>query len=220
MGGVAFLIGVTDILAPVSYMIAALNFPLIDGELARIDGALGWHNIIGDTVVLRIAYKSLAWQAVFAVCLLSLPGRSPRVFLGAFTVAAVACIAISAVLPAVGTSDAMPWSPIFAGLRDGTVRTLVAGGAQGIVSFPSFHAALAVILIATLWSTAGRWLAVVLNGLCLMATPTYGAHYLVDVIAGVVLGILSVAVLAAAWRSDRTQATCAPSLLASLHRVP
>ena len=38
--------------------------------------------------------------------------------------------------------------PVFLGLRDGTVRMLAAAGAEGIITFPSLHAALAVILIA------------------------------------------------------------------------
>ena len=44
-------------------------------------------------------------------------------------------------MPAVSTS----W-PVFYGLRDGSYRMLVAIGSEGIISFPSLHAALAMIL--------------------------------------------------------------------------
>ena len=41
--------------------------------------------------------------------------------------------------------------PVFFGLRDGSFRALVAIGSEGVITFPSLHAALAVILIAALW---------------------------------------------------------------------
>ena len=48
--------------------------------------------------------------------------------------------------------------PVFYGLRDGTFRFLVAVGAEGIITFPSLHAALAVIVIAAIWPVAVlRW---------------------------------------------------------------
>jgi len=85
------------------------------------------------------------------------------------------------VLPTVSTS----W-PAFYGLRDDNVRALVAAGAEGIITFPSLHAALAVILVAALWPVARvRWVIFGLNALMLAATPIDGSHYFIDVLAGI-----------------------------------
>jgi len=49
---------------------------------------------------------------------------------------------------------------------------------------------LGVLFPLALWRTAVvRWLAFALNGLMLIATPAYGSHYVVDVIAGVIVAV-------------------------------
>src|SRR5690606_36367265 len=84
--------------------------------------------------------------------------------------------------------------PVFYGLRDGSHRLLVAVGSQGIITFPSLHAALAVILIAALWPIARlRWIILPLNLAMLAATPIDGSHYLFDVIAGVAVAVVRLA---------------------------
>src|SRR5439155_10643608 len=119
----------------------------------------------------------------------------------AFILAALGTIALSAMLPAAGvwphnalTAADSPhltpvvstsW-PVFYGLRDGTFRTLVAVGSEGIITFPSLHAALAVILIAALWPISVlRWVILALNIVMLAATPIDGSHYFIDVFAGI-----------------------------------
>jgi membrane-associated phospholipid phosphatase len=63
----------------------------------------------------------------------------------------------------------------------------------GIVAFPSFHVLLAILtavaLSAIRWLRAPAWAMAVLVGL---STLTTGWHYLVDVIGGIVLAIVSV----------------------------
>jgi membrane-associated phospholipid phosphatase len=62
---------------------------------------------------------------------------------------------------------------------------------EGIVTFPSLHAALGILFAAALWRVRGiKWAALVLNALMLVATPAYGSHYFIDVIAGVALAAL------------------------------
>jgi membrane-associated phospholipid phosphatase len=93
------------------------------------------------------------------------------------------------VTPAVSTS----W-PVFYGLRDGSFRMLVATGSEGIISFPSLHAALAVILVIALWPIPILgWATLTLNALMLAATPIEGSHYLSDVLAGIAVAIVSFA---------------------------
>lgn len=219
LNATAFLVAFTALAAPLSYIAAMADLPLIDDTLARADHALGfdwqaWHDFIGDPLVLRIAYASFMPQCALVVLLV----RHPGAYVRAVCLASLIAIAVSAILPAAGASTATEWYPVFAGLRDGSVRTLTGLGAQGIISFPSLHAALAVIVAIALWPTVARWPALALNALLLIATPTCGAHYLVDVLAGVVLGVLSV--VACASHVGRTQAAHGPAFLASPHKTP
>jgi membrane-associated phospholipid phosphatase len=137
-----------------------------------------------------------------------------RVYTLAFIGAVLVTIAISAVLPAAGvwphygltTADSAhivpavqtSW-PVFYGLRDGSFRALVAVGSEGIITFPSLHAALAVILIAALWPLQWlRWPILAVNVAMLAATPIDGSHYLTDVLAGIAVAALALIVARAA----------------------
>jgi hypothetical protein len=204
--------------APLSYIAASLALPLCDGGLDRIDRAMGFDWLALMTTLadhqqlhfaLRLAYASLTVQMTAVVLILGFTGRLIwlRVYALSFIFAALATIAISAVLPAEGvwlhyglkaTGDdgLLPLShtswPVFLGLRDGSVRDLVALGADGIITFPSLHSALAVILIAALWPIPiVRWIGLALNVLMLAGTPIDGSHYLTDVLAGGVIATFS-----------------------------
>jgi len=82
--------------------------------------------------------------------------------------------------------------PVFFGLRDGTFRQLVAEGAEGIISFPSLHAALGLLFIFALWPVRYiGWISVLLNLAMIAATPVDGSHYFSDVAAGLTIATLS-----------------------------
>jgi len=205
--------------APLSYVAAAVGFPLRDRLFDGMDRALAfdWLGLLAImkrwpdvAALLHVAYLSLTVQTAIVVLLLAFTGRLAwlRVYMLAFVIAALATIVISAALPAEGvwlhyglTTSAGPlpdshssW-PVFLGLRDGSYRTIVAVGAQGIVTFPSLHAALAVILLAAWWPLPiARWIGLVLDALMLIATPIEGSHYFVDVFAGIAIACASVLV--------------------------
>jgi membrane-associated phospholipid phosphatase len=62
---------------------------------------------------------------------------------------------------------------------------------EGIITFPSFHAALGIIFIAGLWPIPVlRWIGLIVNVLMIAATPVEGGHYFIDVLAGVVIALL------------------------------
>src|SRR5262249_14325691 len=78
-------------------------------------------------------------------------------------------------------------------LRAGTLRTLDLEHFGGAVTFPSFHAAAAILYAWALWPL--RWVrpfSLAVNGLMLVATPIGGGHYLVDVLAGVMVAAGSI----------------------------
>jgi hypothetical protein len=212
--------GVLAVGAPLSYLAASAGFPLHDQAFDAADKALGfdwmtlltWLNAHTTVlVVFRAIYLSLMLQATLIVLSLAFTGQLAwlRIFVFAFICAAIATIAISCVLPAEGVwshygldanhaSYAIPVShtswPVFHGLRDGTYRQLMADGAEGIITFPSLHAALAMILCAVSWPNRWLWwLIIPTNFVMLAATPIEGSHYIVDVIAGIAIAGLSVA---------------------------
>jgi membrane-associated phospholipid phosphatase len=212
----AQVIALAAVGAPLSYIAASANFPLQDHALDVIDHALGldwkamlaWMNASSTVhAVLSVTYASLTLQMTTVVLCLAFSGRLLwlRVYTLAFVFAAVISIAISVVLPAAGvwphyglTAADSPhvipvvstsW-PVFYGLRDGTFRLLVAVGSEGIITFPSLHAALAVIVAAALWPVPIlRWVFLGLNVVMLIATPIDGSHYFIDVLAGVALAV-------------------------------
>jgi PAP2 superfamily len=206
--------------APLSYIAASATFPLQDHALDVIDRALGldwkallaWMNASPRAhAVLGPIYASLTLQMTTVVLCLAFSGRLMwlRVYTLAFFFAALISIAVSMVLPAAGawphygltaadSPNILPTAstswPVFYGLRDGTFRTLVAVGSEGIITFPSLHAALAVIVVAALWPVPIlRWVFLALNVVMLIATPIDGSHYFVDVLAGVALAVLCLA---------------------------
>ena len=172
----AQLIAFTAVGAPLSYVAVAVGagIPLQDNFFDAIDRALGFDwmallRFLNDTPTLfaglRLIYGSLLPQMVLAVLCLAFTGRlvGLRIFILAFILAALITIAFSTVMPAAGVwlhyglteqdSRVVPvvstvW-PVFTGLRDGTLRALVGLGAEGVITFPSLHAAAAIILIAT-----------------------------------------------------------------------
>jgi membrane-associated phospholipid phosphatase len=65
------------------------------------------------------------------------------------------------------------------------MRTLDANAFTGIVTFPSFHAAGAVLLACAWWQVPGlRYPGVALNAAMLVSAIPCGGHYLSDLIAG------------------------------------
>src|SRR5262249_38095877 len=141
----AQVVAIAAVGTPLSYLAAAANLPLIDHTLDLMDKAAGldWRALLGwmnDSpilfAVLRPIYLSLTLQMTPAVLCLAFPGRHLwlRVYTLAFLFAALATIALSAALPAVGvwphygltaadSPNLIPtvstsW-PVFLGLRDG-----------------------------------------------------------------------------------------------------
>jgi membrane-associated phospholipid phosphatase len=215
LGATAQIIGFAAFAAPLSYLGASIGLPLRDRWLEAADRAAGfdWQGLLAwmDThatlhPLFRDIYLSLMPQTVVVILALALAGKLARlrVFILSFLIAALVTIVIAAVFPAEGVwglhhlkaadyPDIVPATrdlhlPIFLGLRDGSYRLLMASGADGIITFPSLHAALALILITAFWPLPVlRWIGLALNVLMLAAIPVDGGHYFTDIIAGLVI---------------------------------
>ena len=70
------------------------------------------------------------------------------------------------------------------------MRILVPSELGGIITFPSFHAAAAIL---ALWAFWGIWwlrpFALITNVSMLLATPVIGGHYFVDILAGILVAV-------------------------------
>ncbi|OAS26701.1 phosphatase PAP2 family protein [Methylobacterium platani] len=208
------------LLAPLLSVVAAsTNLPYRDEDLLALDAALfgfDWGHVVALAQtrsllmeVLSHVYASLMQQLVILFALLLAAGRTARAqaFCLAWILTLAATIAIFPLVPALGgylhhgvaqddthvlVSAAWRHVDILGPARDGTLSALTGESLGGIVTFPSFHAAAAALLAWGFWGLPVlRWPALALNLAMLAATPVIGGHYLVDVVAGLVLAGLA-----------------------------
>ncbi|MBB2963717.1 phosphatase PAP2 family protein [Methylobacterium sp. R2-1] len=216
----AYLAAFTTAAALLHYLSATLALPLADPVLAHVESILGfdwrgWVGLLADhpglSRWLALAYHSSGPQVGLVVIALSAVSRVARLWAYArlFTLALLASIAVSALFPAVGpyafyapqaypqghleTVGALWHLEALHALRDGTLPTIALSEIRGLVTFPSFHACLAVL---TAWALAPvpviGPLALLLNGAIIVATLGAGGHYLPDVLAGTLMGVFLV----------------------------
>lgn len=84
----------------------------------------------------------------------------------------------------------------FTALRAGTFITIRLPELQGIIAFPSYHAGLATVSLWGFWTSGLRWIrwpGVTVALSTVISAPVGGGHYFVDVFAGVLLAIASIA---------------------------
>jgi membrane-associated phospholipid phosphatase len=201
----AILVGTTAVFGPLTYAVATLRWPWVDGQLAACDAAFGlsagalvtWtaqHPAFD--LLMRLAYSSVFPQIIAVVVVLGFAAdRRLDIFLIRFMLGGLLTSAIFAFLPARGTCvyfhQATPDYYVDVLSELNRLRRGVAfvswRDAQGIVTFPSFHTIWAVLLIAAF---RGRWLfwpIAILNSLVLLSCVTTGMHYFVDVLGGLIV---------------------------------
>ncbi len=233
LGAIAQIVLVTVLMSPLTYVAAAVNFPLRDAELMAADRALGldwaayvnWvdnHPLLSGW--LSYGYAMIRWPLFAIPVILTGAGRYRRLqdFTLAFGVALIATTIVSALIPAIGVYQQIGLDPShlehldaqayldqvrdLAPVRDGVLRHLDLFGLAGIITFPSFHAASALLYGWALWPV--RWIrpfAVFANGAMLAATPIAGGHYFVDVLAGVAIAVIAIVVACRfGWEPVRT----------------
>ncbi|MGY4285344.1 membrane-associated phospholipid phosphatase [Bradyrhizobium sp. LM2.7] len=156
-------------------------------------------------------YGLIKWPLLGIPIVLALTARYVRLqlFMLAMSLALAVTIAISAVVPAIGTYYGLQLpaahfpeinTAVYAGqlrdilaLRDGSLHELRLFMLSGIVSFPSFHAASAVLYMWALWPVRGiGGIAAALNLLMIAATPVIGAHYIIDIVGGIAVAAASI----------------------------
>jgi membrane-associated phospholipid phosphatase len=195
------------------FVAARLRMPLQDTLLGNIDQALGvsvpaimaWadHHWLGT--VINATYPTLLPLLAVACLAPQLTGRvkEARIFLLANLIAYAIGLPLFAMLPAIG-----PWS--FYHLVPPPNQAITAdlllelrlpgpyyshGQGAGLVCFPSFHVVWAILCAAALWGFRPLRIPVaVLTVLIILSTMTTGWHYFCDVLAGLVIAVISLAI--------------------------
>ncbi len=211
----AQLLVYTALAGVLSYLLTAGNRPTIDAELVATDYFLGfdWTTMyawgkthVAQHLVLICAYYSILPQLILMYIILFTKGLFDRAreMFWLFILTSLGCVIISGLFPAAGAfgtfnvQTANPSLQHFLALRDGSMKSINLQQLQGLVSFPSFHLALAVIL-----AYAARGIPVLfpfflaLNALVIAATPLVGGHHLADLWGG---ALLTLGVIAAMRR--------------------
>lgn len=227
MGLLAILMASGGAAGAISQLGLALDMPLIDPWLAKADGVLGFSApaVIAWMIewpqlprLLAVAYASSFPLLFGTALLLAFRGEEKEAwrlsFLFSGTIVSAACW--SALFPAVGafpyyklgadlTAGLPPGSgvyhlPAMDYFRNSNVIILDMLKLQGVVTFPSFHTALA-IMTAFAWRHR-RWIFYPMVGwnlIVIVSTIPIGGHYGVDLLGGLLLWA------ALAWCSNRLE---------------
>jgi membrane-associated phospholipid phosphatase len=195
-----------------SYLAVPLNMRLVDPDLAYADSLIGfdWREVFSFVqdrpligFVLKLAYASSGPQILFTISFLILSARHAacRDFTVHIFISALACIFISALFPGesawvhYGAEDSVHAYHLahFTGLRDGTMTSIEVMSIGGVVTFPSFHTALALVSVYAVRQNRGVFAAILcLNIAVIASTFTEGGHYLADVIGGALIAAASI----------------------------
>jgi len=201
-----------------AYAMQRFAFPLRDDVFARADAMLGldwlsyarWVDAhIGVQRVFHFAYDSIQIQILLPLFILAFSKRPEevRTYLLAFAIALIVTIFISALLPAAGPivfADRSSFHILrFTGATpiDHLTRLREAGPLiqadppGGIATFPSFHATVATLTPLILRNFRRTFTGLlVLDAAMLGGTISEGAHYFVDVFAGIGMAFFAYAV--------------------------
>ena len=195
-----------------TYLSISLDFPLTDEALAAMDRWMGFDGVAyirfidgfpTFSLVLALAYASFAWQLMLLPMLFIVLGHPARAFSLVLAYALVCCLAslISIWVPALGSYGffavdlsaleainphfVRPVIDQFNAVRGQAEFVLSLETAQGIVTFPSVHAAVALLCAATAFGVRLlRYPFLGLNVLMGLSTVSHSNHYLIDVFAG------------------------------------
>jgi hypothetical protein len=193
-----------------SYLVATTGRPVTDDLLARADRALGfdwlsWFAFVQQRPtlhrVLHLAYMSALPQIAIITAYLALTGQKRRnsELFWTLAISLLIIVPISGLLPAFNASVYYDVSgfrqhmPDFIALRTARLEQLDLSRLQGLISFPSFHTTLAVLFPYVARGRPVALLAAVLvNSAMIVAIPTEGSHYLVDVLAGAAVAFAAI----------------------------
>lgn len=247
LGSVGLMLSISLVAGIIAHVGLRFRRPLIDEGLARADRALHvdtmqWvYGLAGPpwiAEVLGVVYNSAVPVVLLSAAALAARGEASRLWqlVYGYTAAILVCAFMHTAWPAVGniayhalSSAALTIAglPNDAGIFHlAAVRYYYAGDAdriimalfKGVVTFPSFHTVMA-LLVAFAMRGYGAISALVAlwSGAVIVSTIPVGGHYAIDVLAGTALWILLEALIWLPVRnpSVRSPGTAGKSLSAS-----
>ena len=190
-----------------------LPLPRWDARLVAWDHALGfdWRDWYAWVVrhpalhaIFHTVYGLLGPEMLALFITLELAGHAAtaKAFLRQFILTAMITVFIGTLMPAAGAfvyyhlpvAAHTGYVPVMTDLRNGTLRNINLFNGQGLVVFPSFHTTLAVLCAAATWPWHRlRLPALLFNLLIIFSAMSEGGHYLVDILAGLLLGVMAIA---------------------------
>lgn len=214
--GVVFIFVALATFRIFNHLTMSLAFPLADPLLDGWDKALGFdwmayfafvqaHALVA--VILKVAYVGFDGASLLGFLALVWMGHACRVryFCEIFLVTAAICTTIAMFFPAeaavvhnfgyvsemdgFGTVPGVYHMDQFLMLRAAETPSINLLAAQGLATFPSFHAAGGILLIAGFLKTRFSWIVIVFSVTMIASVPVFGAHYFIDVLAGTALAV-------------------------------
>lgn len=196
------------------YLSITVQRPLISNTLDAIDKTINFnlaslnswiesHHYIRH--ILQLSYASIIPQHVLIIFLLA--QLKNMKYLYEFTINVAYGITVTVILFLLFPAQCAPYyynisnnlainQSHFQLLYTNNFQTIDLLNTQGLISMPSFHSISAIIFIyhSTRLSKALMIPIITLNILMLIATPSFGGHYLIDVLAGICISLLSISV--------------------------
>jgi hypothetical protein len=219
--GAAFLIAFSAAFSLLNYLLLTVAGPRMDDLLAAADKTLGidWPAMMAFMVdyprldaALQLCYGSVLPQIAMLIIVLSIANHTDEVYKLSLSIAigAMLTVAFWTICPSFGAFSVYNLPPNVAGrlslaldrrYADELISLLAHGpglisptSAKGLVGFPSFHGALAMLVA---WYARHirylRWPVLAVNIAVVIATPIQGGHHVVDLLGGLVVALAAVA---------------------------
>ena len=239
MGMIFILVGWTS-LRLFNHLTMTTALPYADASLAAIDRTLhlAWVDYFAFAQKHRLLLALLEWSytalaplsvAAFALSFVKRGSWAASRFLDEFFLTAFLCTVAGPFFPAKGattffanlilplnTLEHLPGTYAVAAtetLRTGGHILLNVGNLPGLVTFPSFHTAAAVVIAAGFWRTKLFMPVAIYCAVVIAATPIFGGHYFVDLIGGTLIAFAAIA--ATNWIASANGQLYPPSLSAA-----
>lgn len=215
--GVVFIFVALATLRIFNHLTMSLAFPLADSLLDSWDKSLGLDWMAYFTFVqthptfatiLKVAYIGFDGASLLGFLALVVMGyaRRARYFCEIFLITAAICTTIAMFFPAVaavvynfgnvselegfGAAPGVYHMEQFLMLRTAETPSIDLLAAQGLATFPSFHAAGGILLIFGFLKTRLSWGVIAFSLTMIASVPIFGGHYFIDVLAGTALAVL------------------------------
>jgi hypothetical protein len=202
-------------LCVLTYLSLALSGPLVDTQLQALDHMLGfdWLSLYRIYAAhpwtdkfLTLLYKSPPVQILYFCLLFGLMSDKTRLrqlfwlFLSSLLLTCLGVYLYPAYGPfkVFGLEAHGTFLPVMEHLRSGHDLTFSLAHMTGVICFPSFHTTMALAFVYAFRRTGIIGICVTgINSAMLFAIPFVGGHYLIDMIAGA--GVALVSIAAVAW---------------------